>query len=282
MDLMLFDEAAETLRALVPVELGPVRAAGPPLRAEGVVRTPSSRPASTTRPRSSAPSTSPTRPILAVEIGFHASTAGAPANDAALAPLLAAEAAWRPVLGDEAVAGPFLGRPDDWRRVSETWADPDLGDPELGMEIGTRLTDYLVALEPIRRATERLPERAAQEVGGDAPGLLGGAGLVEQVGERVVEGVAGGVAPHLDVVPLGEGGRRCGRPTPIDVGVARRPKWNSTGQCDLVGPMPEQVGHWPSRSSDTTASGLDVHAPWSKASVPAAGRTAESTPTRPG
>ena len=47
----------------------------------------------------------------------------------------------------EPVAGP-----EDWRRVSETWIDPDLGDPELGMEIGARLTDYICALEPLRRS----------------------------------------------------------------------------------------------------------------------------------
>jgi len=35
--------------------------------------------------------------------------------------------------------------------AESTWADPDLGDPEIGMELGARLTDYLVALEPVRR-----------------------------------------------------------------------------------------------------------------------------------
>ena len=47
---------------------------------------------------------------------------------------------------------PFLGRRDDWRRLSELWADPDLSDPAMGFEIAGRLTDYLVALEPCRRA----------------------------------------------------------------------------------------------------------------------------------
>ena len=50
------------------------------------------------------------------------------------------------------MAGVFLGRAEDWRRLSETLIDPDLGDPELGMEIAARLTDYITTLEPLRRA----------------------------------------------------------------------------------------------------------------------------------
>ena len=66
--------------------------------------------------------------------------------------LLKAEKRWRKVLGTDAVAGPFLGRADLWRRVSETWADPDLGEPDLGMEVASRLADYIDALEPLLRA----------------------------------------------------------------------------------------------------------------------------------
>jgi hypothetical protein len=68
-----------------------------------------------------------------------------------MAPLLAKPGPWRKALGPDAVAGGFLGRPDDWRRLSETWPDPDLGDPDLGIEIATRLADYLTTLEPLRR-----------------------------------------------------------------------------------------------------------------------------------
>ena len=42
--------------------------------------------------------------------------------------------------------GAFLGRQDAWRRVSETWPDPDLGAPDLGFEIAARLVDYIAAL----------------------------------------------------------------------------------------------------------------------------------------
>jgi hypothetical protein len=67
---------------------------------------------------------------LALEIGFHAEHREVDANDAVIARLAARERTWRKVVGPEAVVGPFLGR-DGWRRVSETWPDPDLGADEL-------------------------------------------------------------------------------------------------------------------------------------------------------
>ena len=87
--------------------------------------------------------------VLAIEVGFHAEHPDPAVNRAALDALLAAERRWRTALGTEAVAGDFLGRPRDWARLSETWADPDLGDPELPFELAARLTDYLVALGPL-------------------------------------------------------------------------------------------------------------------------------------
>jgi hypothetical protein len=90
--------------------------------------------------------------VLALEVGFHAENRDLEANDRVLARLVANERRWRRSLGQEAIAGPFLGRPDDWRRVSETWPDPDLSDPDLGGEIAARLVEYLVALEPFRSA----------------------------------------------------------------------------------------------------------------------------------
>lgn len=51
---------------------------------------------------------------------------------------------------DEPVTGVFLGR-DTWRRISETWPDPDLDDPDVPFDIGVRLVDYIRALEPHRR-----------------------------------------------------------------------------------------------------------------------------------
>jgi hypothetical protein len=89
---------------------------------------------------------------LVIEVGFHSEHPSVVDNDAVLATLLAAENRWRPALGGEPVAGPFLGRANDWRRISETWDDPDLSDGELVFELAARLADYLTALKPVRRA----------------------------------------------------------------------------------------------------------------------------------
>ncbi len=91
-------------------------------------------------------------PGRALEIGFHAEQPSLAANEAVLARLVAAEERWRPVLGDEAAAGPFFGRPEDWRRLSEAWIEPDLDEPDIVMSVASRLTDYIEALEPLRRA----------------------------------------------------------------------------------------------------------------------------------
>jgi hypothetical protein len=88
--------------------------------------------------------------VLAIEIGWHAEHPRPDDNERALAALVQAERRWRKALGPEAVAGPFLGRRDDWRRLSETWPDPDLGDPDLAFDIASRLADYIAALEPVR------------------------------------------------------------------------------------------------------------------------------------
>ncbi|MGP4028212.1 hypothetical protein [Actinomadura sp. 3N407] len=86
----------------------------------------------------------------AIEIGFHAEHRDEPDNEAALARLLTTETAWRAELGDDPVTGVFLGR-GTWRRISETWPDPDLGEPDVPFDIGVRLVDYIRALEPHRR-----------------------------------------------------------------------------------------------------------------------------------
>jgi hypothetical protein len=88
--------------------------------------------------------------VLALEIGFHAEHSQVGDNKKVIAHLLEREDRWRPVVGDAAVVGPFLGRAKSWRRVSETWPDPDLGDPELAIELAAHLADYITALEPAR------------------------------------------------------------------------------------------------------------------------------------
>lgn len=94
----------------------------------------------------------PDAKVLAIEVGFHSEHPKEAENEAVLAALLASEKRWRKDIGKEAEATVFLGRAQHWRRVSETWIDPDLGDPELAFELAARLTDYISAIEPVRRA----------------------------------------------------------------------------------------------------------------------------------
>lgn len=145
----LFDEMAEALRTLLPVGLGDVRMR---VRRYGI--------------KVWFGPTNPTREhyeaqvigahhvegasVLALEVGFHAEHPRLEDNEAVLTRIRSSEARWRKILGPEAEVGLFIGRPEDWRRVSETWPDPDLGDPELALELATRLTDYITALEPAR------------------------------------------------------------------------------------------------------------------------------------
>src|SRR4051812_9544089 len=68
---------------------------------------------------------------LAIEIGFHAEHRDVAENDRCLEALMAGADTWRGELGPEAEAGGFLGRPDQWRRISETWPDPDLDEDGL-------------------------------------------------------------------------------------------------------------------------------------------------------
>lgn len=87
--------------------------------------------------------------VRALEIGFHVEHRSPADNDAVIARLSAREDDWRALLGADAIAGVFLGR-DSWRRISETWLDPDLDTGDMAFEIGVRLVDYMRALEPFR------------------------------------------------------------------------------------------------------------------------------------
>jgi hypothetical protein len=145
----LFEEVAEVVRGLVPRELGIVRQRS---HKYGVkVWFDAEKP---TREHYEAQVIGkryvPEANILAIELGFHAEHPKVADNDATIAGLMQRERTWRRTLGTEAVVGEFLGR-TTWRRISETWADPDLSDPELVLELGTRLTDYITVIEPLRR-----------------------------------------------------------------------------------------------------------------------------------
>ena len=150
MELGVFDEVADALRGLVPHDLGELRSRA---RRYGIKVWfgPAAPPREHYEAQVIGAEHVDDATVLALEIGFHAEHPQLEPNDAALDALLAARPKWKRVLGNEAVGGPFLGRPDDWRRLSETWPDPDLDDPALTFEIAARLTDYITALEPVRR-----------------------------------------------------------------------------------------------------------------------------------
>lgn len=87
---------------------------------------------------------------VALEIGFHAEHPKEADNEAVLARLLAERAKWSRTLGRDAHAGEFLGR-SSWRRLSEVWLDPDLSQPDAVLEIADRLATYIRCIEAIRR-----------------------------------------------------------------------------------------------------------------------------------
>jgi hypothetical protein len=147
-ELSLFDEVGEVVRGLVPAKLGAVRCRP---RAYGIkVWLDAEKP-----PRDHYEAQVigkefvPEARVLALEVGFHAEHSKAAENDALLEPLTKAESRWRRVLGADPVVGEFLG-PVNWRRISETWPDINLGEEGLAIEIGVRLVDYITALEPLR------------------------------------------------------------------------------------------------------------------------------------
>ena len=150
MELSLFEEVADALVGLVPRQLGPLHQR--PRRYGIKVWFGTEKP---TREHYEAQvigaRDAPGAKVLALEVGFHAEHPAVADNDDVIGRLAKTEKKWRSVVGKEAVIGPFLGRPDQWRRVSETWLDPDLSDVDLPAEVAFRLVDYITALEPLRR-----------------------------------------------------------------------------------------------------------------------------------
>jgi hypothetical protein len=97
---------------------------------------------------------------FAIEVGFHAEHPDDALNDEVLDRLRGGGARWRRSIGGPVEDGPFLGR-QGWRRISETWLDPDLKDPELPLAIACRVVDYASALEPARRVGSGPRERSS-------------------------------------------------------------------------------------------------------------------------
>jgi hypothetical protein len=146
----VFDEAAQALRGLLPAEVGPVQHRA---HRYGLKVWPGTA-AKATRQHYEAQVVGakhvPGASLLAIEVGFHSEHPDPAENQRALAALVQAERRWRKALGPDAVAGPFLDDRHGWQRLSETWPDPDLDDPDLGFELAARLTDYITVLEPLR------------------------------------------------------------------------------------------------------------------------------------
>ena len=151
MELSLFDEVGEALRGLAPPELGDFHHRAHNYGVK-VWFGPATPPREHYEAQVVGAAADKEATILAIEVGFHSEHPKAADNDAVIAHLVANEKRWRRAVGKEAQVGDFLGRADKWRRVSETWPDPDLSDGGLVIELATRLTDYITALEPVRRS----------------------------------------------------------------------------------------------------------------------------------
>lgn len=150
MDLPLFEQTGELTRALVPDDLGDLR-----FRAHrrGVkVWFGSGRPSRFHFEAQLIPSHLSPEPAgpdeVTIEVGFHAEHGDERRNEAVLERLRAKEKAWRQALGRQAVAGPFLGNAH-WCRISETWTEGGIDDPDLPFELASRLADYIQALQPL-------------------------------------------------------------------------------------------------------------------------------------
>lgn len=144
----MFDQVADGVRALVPAELGQLRVQA---RRWGLKAWFDAEECPRGHYEAQVISAEHVAgaEVLAVEVGFHAEHPKPAQNEAAMAPLRAAEAAWREAIGPDAVLGPFLGH-GSWQRLSETWPDPDLSDPEVCFEIADCLAAYILAIEPLR------------------------------------------------------------------------------------------------------------------------------------
>jgi hypothetical protein len=150
-EFSVFEEVGGVLRGLAPTELGEYRHRAHRYGVK-VWFGPATPPREHYEAQVVGPDADAQAKVLAIEVGFHSEYPSAGENDAVIAHLLANEKRWRRAIGKEAQVGDFIGRADRWRRVSETWPDPDLEEGGLVMELALRLTDYIAALEPVRRS----------------------------------------------------------------------------------------------------------------------------------
>jgi hypothetical protein len=148
-ELPLFDQVADVVRSLTPEELGDLRIHAHRRGVKAWFNT-DKAPREHYEAQLLARRHVDGSDGVALEIGFHAENRDTESNQAAVDAISATEKTWRKILGDTAEVGTFYGA-ENWRRVSEAWFEPDLEDPELAMEVASRLVDYLEAIEPARR-----------------------------------------------------------------------------------------------------------------------------------
>ena len=125
-----FDEVAQALRGLVPGELGPLHTRAHRYGIK-VWFGPAKPPREHYEAQVVGAQHVPEAKALAIEVGFHTEHPDPTLDAACLAALVGHERRWRKALGPEAVAAPFIADRHGWQRLSETWPDPDLSDPEI-------------------------------------------------------------------------------------------------------------------------------------------------------
>ncbi len=150
MEIHLFEQAGELARALVPADLGELKFRS---HRRGVkIWFDTIKPGRFHYEAQVIPDRLAPTPVAdeetAIEVGFHAEHGDERRNTAVIDRLVAKEKTWRRALGDQAEAGTFLGN-DHWGRLSETWIEADLEDPELAFELASRLADYIQTIEPL-------------------------------------------------------------------------------------------------------------------------------------
>ena len=148
MDVPLFDQVGDLVRAMAPEDLGALKLRSH-RRGLKVWFDTDKPPREHYEAQVLARRHVDGRDGLALEVGFHAENRDEVENQQAIDTLLASEKKWRKELGAEAEVALFYGA-DQWRRISEAWIEPDLEDPELAFELASRMVDYLMALEPQR------------------------------------------------------------------------------------------------------------------------------------
>jgi hypothetical protein len=158
-DRSLFEDVSDALRGLSPAELGELHCTHHRYGIKIWVGPATKAPREHYEAQVIGPQYVPGAAKLAIEVGFHSEHPHEADNEAVIAALVGSGRSWRKKLGEDVQIGPFLGRAEHWRRVSEVWSDPDMGDPELVFELAARLTAYLTALEPYRTPRGKMTGR---------------------------------------------------------------------------------------------------------------------------